>query len=676
MPEASILIVEDEAIVAADLAGKLHRLGYAISGSTACGEEALALARERAPALVLMDIRLAGAMDGVTTAEHIRRECDVPVIFLTAHSDRATLERAKLTEPFGYILKPYDELELETHIEMALYKHQADEALRKSEQRFRAAFDQGGIAMAISSLDGRLLKVNAAFAVMLGYCDEAAMVTSSYLAFTHPDDLAANRAGIQRLAQGDISTFRIDKRYFHQDGHLVWVDMSAVAVHDDAGAPKYLVTHASDITPRKLAEEALKKTNRTLEAYSHSNQALLRASDEASYLQEVCRIIVEDCGHPLVWIGYAEDDDTRSVRPVACSGFEEGYLDTVRVSWADCERGRGPTGTAIRTRQVACCRDMQTDPAFLPWRAQALQRGYAASIALPMLNDERAFGALTIYFREPDPFSAEEVALLEKLASDCAFGITTLRMRAAHAEAEAERERLLDAVQLHASEMQTFVHLVSHDLRAPLTVINGYQSMLMDYLGTQVDEFVRSSIDAIARASKQMDVMIDDLAMAARLEGGQWPLSRTPLGLADWLPAFLQRSAQALEVQRVQVELPETLPTINADADRLERIMMNLISNALKYSEPGTLVSVQVQPRAGEMAITITDRGQGIAAHDVPHLFEKFYRAASSRKAEGIGLGLYVTRLMVEAHGGRIRVDSEAGKGSTFSFTLPVGDDG
>src|SRR6266702_6434821 len=132
MNKASILIVEDEAIVAADLAGMLGRLGYEISGTTPRGEEAINLARERQPDLVLMDIRLAGAIDGVEAAEIIHREFDLPVIFLTAHSDHATLERAKLSEPFGYLLKPFEELGLETHIEMALYKHRAERKLRQA----------------------------------------------------------------------------------------------------------------------------------------------------------------------------------------------------------------------------------------------------------------------------------------------------------------------------------------------------------------------------------------------------------------------------------------------------------------------------------------------------------------------------------------------------------------
>ena len=132
MSKATILIVEDEAIVAADLAGTLERLGYEICGTTGLAEEAIRLARERRPDLVLMDIHLAGAMDGVEAAGVIHRELDLPVVFLTAHSDHATLERAKLSEPFGYLLKPFEEFGLETHIEMALYKHRSERKLRQA----------------------------------------------------------------------------------------------------------------------------------------------------------------------------------------------------------------------------------------------------------------------------------------------------------------------------------------------------------------------------------------------------------------------------------------------------------------------------------------------------------------------------------------------------------------
>jgi len=129
-----------------------------------------------------------------------------------------------------------------------------------------------------------------------------------------------------------------------------------------------------EIAERKKREAEIVRLNRTLRALSDINQAMMRVQGEAEFLQKVCQIVVEDCGHAMVWIGYAEEDEAKTVRTVAHAGFEEGYLETLKITWADTERGRGPTGTAIRTGKPSACRDMRTDPHFAPWRAEALKR--------------------------------------------------------------------------------------------------------------------------------------------------------------------------------------------------------------------------------------------------------------------------------------------------------------
>ncbi|MDO8302298.1 MAG: GAF domain-containing protein, partial [Sedimentisphaerales bacterium] len=139
----------------------------------------------------------------------------------------------------------------------------------------------------------------------------------------------------------------------------------------------------------------LHKLNRTLLALSKSSQAMIRwQEDEQAYLDTICKIIVEDCGHQMVWIGYTEDDEAKTVRPVAYSGFEEGYIETLKITWADTEHGRGPTGTAIRTGKVSVCKNMLTDPKFAPWRKEAKKRGYASSIVFPLKDVYKTFGSL------------------------------------------------------------------------------------------------------------------------------------------------------------------------------------------------------------------------------------------------------------------------------------------
>jgi PAS domain S-box-containing protein len=190
---------------------------------------------------------------------------------------------------------------------------------------------------------------------------------------------------------------------------------------------------------REEAREALHKSNRALRTLSECNEFLVRATDESGLLHGICRILVDIGGYRLTWVGFAEQDEEKSVRPVAQVGHEEGYLDTLDITWADTEQGRGPTGTAIRTGKPVVARNILTDPDYAPWRAEATKRGYAASIALPLIANGQTLGALNIYTVESDAFDAEEVKLLGELAADLAYGIRALRSRA-------ERERAEEAL--------------------------------------------------------------------------------------------------------------------------------------------------------------------------------------------------------------------------------------
>lgn len=185
---------------------------------------------------------------------------------------------------------------------------------------------------------------------------------------------------------------------------------------------------ARNISERKRAEEELLQLNRTLNSLGKSSQAMTHADNELQYLDKVCRIIMEDCGHALVWIGYTQDDADKTVLPVASSGFDEGYINNLKITWADTERGRGPTGIAIRTGKPAICANMLTDPNFEPWSKEATERGYASSIVLPLISDGKTFGAVSIYSKETNPFSEDEINLLMTLANDMAYGITNIRL--------------------------------------------------------------------------------------------------------------------------------------------------------------------------------------------------------------------------------------------------------
>jgi GAF domain-containing protein len=176
----------------------------------------------------------------------------------------------------------------------------------------------------------------------------------------------------------------------------------------------------------------IRKVNRTFKALEKSSIAMQKAADESSLLNEVCQIIVDDCGFAMVWIGYAGEDSRKTIIPVASAGFDKGYLETLNLTWADEERGNGPTGTAIRTGKIRMCRNMLTDPKFKPWREEAIKRGYSSSIVFPLTSHNHVFGAVTIYSSETDPFKEDEIRLLSKLTDDLAHGISAIRLKNNH----------------------------------------------------------------------------------------------------------------------------------------------------------------------------------------------------------------------------------------------------
>jgi PAS domain S-box-containing protein len=284
MSKSTILIVEDEAIISADLANKLRKLGYDIVGKTDTGEEAIEIARQMHPSLVLMDIRLAGAMDGITAADTIRKECQVPVVFLTALSDNTSVQQLLQIKVFEYIMKPFDDRELHMHIEMALYKHATERRLFESESRLREVLE--------NSLDAsykRNLQTNAfeylspVFTRISGYTPEEikSFPHENIMHLTHPDDLAEKERVIAESMSAAAGTeYHVEYRFRHKDGRYRWLHNQFTVMRDAGGQPLARIGSISDITERKQAEAALLETKNFLQTTLDSLSANIALLDE------------------------------------------------------------------------------------------------------------------------------------------------------------------------------------------------------------------------------------------------------------------------------------------------------------------------------------------------------------------------------------------------------------
>ena len=284
MSETTILIVEDEAIVAADLTGKLKRLGYEVAGTAAQGEEAVVLACRLRPHLVLMDISLEGPMDGIEAAEAIRRQLDAPVIYLTAHSDPATLARAKLTGPFGYILKPFEERELATQIEMALYRHQADRELRQQRELLRVTLNSIGDAVVAADAEGRITFVNPVAESLTGWKSEEAVgqpVPSVFRIVNEQTGEPLEEPVACVLRQGHAIELANHAAVVTKDGRTVPIEDSAAPILDAAGQVIGAVLVFHDVTEKRRAQEQLRRSHDELETKVQERTAALAGMVQA-----------------------------------------------------------------------------------------------------------------------------------------------------------------------------------------------------------------------------------------------------------------------------------------------------------------------------------------------------------------------------------------------------------
>jgi diguanylate cyclase (GGDEF)-like protein/PAS domain S-box-containing protein len=317
-------------------------------------------------------------------------------------------------------------------------RRQAEQALARSEANIRLLVQKVPIALSHTSTDFTILETNNRFVELFGYTLDEVPTLEEWWPRAFPDPAyrqelkeAWNVALAKAAQEGSDFLPPVEVRVVCKDGGERIVEVSTVMVADGA------VTSFIDLTERKRAEEIQKRLNRELRAISDCNQALLRAEDEQVLLDEVCNIICGEAGYLMAWVGYAEHDDAKTVRPQAWAGEEAGYLSLTRLTWADTPAGRRPFGIAIRSGEASCAQDFSSEPWSASWTAEALQRGYRSGIALPLKDDAAGtFGALCIYSAQTNAFTPDEIKLLDELAGDLAYGIAALRLRARQDEAK------------------------------------------------------------------------------------------------------------------------------------------------------------------------------------------------------------------------------------------------
>ncbi len=351
----------------------------------------------------------------------------------------------------------------------------------------------------------------------------------------------------------------------------------------------------------------------------------------------------------------AEEDGRRGLRLLVYRGYPPEVVEPYRETLWPLDRGI--VGRVARTGRPELVSDVRSDPDYV-----AAAEGMVAQITVPIWREERIIGIIVLESSEPGEFDQDALDFVVRLADHAAIAI--------------ENARLFAAVEAANRAKTDFISFVSHELKQPMTAIKGYTDLLVKGLAGDLTDTQRSFLEVIRSNVNRMDTMVQELLDISRIEAGRLRLEIGQVALREAIEEAVRVIRQEIEAKRqtLEVEITEPLPPVRADRNRVVQILTNLLSNAYKYTPEEGHIRVTVQPNSGFVVCSVSDTGIGIAPEEQERLFTKFFRSQHPvvRNVPGTGLGLVITKSLVELQGGQIWVESEPGKGSTFTFTLPV----
>jgi signal transduction histidine kinase len=331
-------------------------------------------------------------------------------------------------------------------------------------------------------------------------------------------------------------------------------------------------------------------------------------------------------------------------------------------------RGQGVTTRVIELRQPVQIHDIAVGGAYeSPIRRPLIEAGHRALLGVPLLREDEVIGVLAVTRKNPGEFAPEIVRLLTTLATQSALAIQNARL---FQEIE-DKSRQLEVASRHKSE---FLANMSHELRTPLNAIIGFSEVLAEGMFGDVNEKQTEYLQDILESGRHLLSLINDILDLSKIEAGRMELEATDFDLPNALENALTLVRERASRRGIRLEhtVDERLGDIRADERKVKQVLLNLLSNALKFTPEGGRIDVRATVRDGIAEISVTDTGVGIAPEDQEAVFEEFRQVGTTaKKVEGTGLGLALARKFIELHGGKIWVKSQLGAGSTFTFTLP-----
>ncbi len=620
MTQKRVLVVEDEFLVAEGMRRTLQKFGYAVVDVIASGAEAVQSAIQNQPDIVLMDIQLQGPMNGIQAAAKIRSQCDIPVIYLTAHSDETVVQEAKTTEAFGYLLKPVNQRELRSSLEIALYKHDQEQRLRESEKRYRNLFDGVPVGVYRTTPQGQLLDANRTLVEMLGYPNISSLLAVNVMdLYVYPEQ----REQFNQLAQHQNEIQGFEVQLYRQDGTSIWGQLNTRIVRENNGGVSHYEGAIVNITKRKQAEAAVMHLR-------HQNEVMMQTMID-TLPQGICLL--------------SPDRHILLTNPAA-----RKYLEML------CSKQKGDTLTHVGGHSLS---ELLLPPLKGTWHEiQMSGRNFNIAAHRIEKSSQPAPSRKAIY-PESEPIEGWVLVIHD---------VTQEQETQHYIEQQA---RLATVGQLAAG--------IAHDFNNILAVITLYARMSLRNPELPDDIHDRLKVvDQQAQRASELIQQILDFSRRAALERRPMDL----LVFLKEQTKMLERALP--ENINIQLTYDPGEYKVSADPTRMQQAIVNLAVNArdampdggeLQIKLDNIEVSQDTPPPLPDMAaghwihIAVTDTGTGIEQDVLPYIFDPFF--TTKNPDEGTGLGLAQVHSIVKSHDGHVNVQTAVNQGSTFSIYLP-----